>query len=66
MGKHDARRPNIKDGVGFKIGEKHDARVNINGYEAPKFVKEGEKPQKKEKSKAPASQQRAPGGQVRT
>jgi hypothetical protein len=36
----NSRRPNIKDGIGFQRWEKHNARVKINGYEFPKFVKE--------------------------
>jgi hypothetical protein len=36
----NSRRPNIKDGIGFQRGEKHNARIKINGHEFPKFVKE--------------------------
>jgi hypothetical protein len=34
-----ARRPHIKNGIGYKSGDKHNSRVNSNGKEFIKFTK---------------------------
>jgi CO/xanthine dehydrogenase Mo-binding subunit len=35
----NARRPHIKSGIGYKMGDKHNSRVNNNGQEFIKFTK---------------------------
>jgi hypothetical protein len=35
----NARRPHIKNGIGYKMGDKHNSRVNNNGQEFIKFIK---------------------------
>jgi hypothetical protein len=35
----NARRPHIKNGIGYKSGDKHNLRVNSNGKEFIKFTK---------------------------
>jgi hypothetical protein len=35
----NARRPHIKKGLGYKMGDKHNSRVNNNGQEFIKFTK---------------------------
>jgi hypothetical protein len=35
----NARRPHIKNGIGYKVGDKHNSRVNNNGKEFIKFNK---------------------------
>jgi hypothetical protein len=35
----NARRPHIKNGLGYKMGNKHNSRVNNNGQEFIKFTK---------------------------
>jgi hypothetical protein len=35
----NARRPYIKNGIGYKMGDKHTPRVNTNGQEFIKFTK---------------------------
>jgi hypothetical protein len=35
----NARRPHIKNGIGYKSGDKHNLRVNSNGKEFIKFIK---------------------------
>jgi hypothetical protein len=35
----NARRPRIKNGIGYKSGDKHNSRVNSNGKEFIKFTK---------------------------
>jgi hypothetical protein len=35
----NARRPHIKNGLGYKMGDKHNSRVNNNGQEFIKFTK---------------------------
>jgi hypothetical protein len=34
-----ARRPHIKNGIGYKMGDKHNSRVNNNDQEFIKFSK---------------------------
>jgi hypothetical protein len=34
-----ARRPHIKNGIGYEMGDKHNSRVNTNGQEFIKFTK---------------------------
>jgi hypothetical protein len=36
----NARRPHIKNGISYKIGDKHNTRVNNNGQEFIKFTKD--------------------------
>jgi hypothetical protein len=45
----NARRPYIKNGIGYKSGDKHNSRVNSNGKEFIKFTK-GNSYQDKKKS----------------
>jgi hypothetical protein len=47
----NARRPHIKNGLGYKMGDKHNSRVNINGQEFIKF-KKGDSHQLKQENKA--------------
>jgi hypothetical protein len=35
----NVRRPHIKNGLGYKMGDKHNSRVNNNGQEFIKFTK---------------------------
>jgi hypothetical protein len=35
----NARRPHIKNGIGYKSGDKHNLRVNSNGKEFINFTK---------------------------
>jgi hypothetical protein len=35
----NARSPHIKNGIGYKLGDKHNSRVNTNGQEFIKFTK---------------------------
>jgi hypothetical protein len=35
----NARRPHIKNGIGYKSGDKHNSRTNSNGKEFIKFTK---------------------------
>jgi hypothetical protein len=35
----NARRPYIKNGIGYKSGDKHNSRINSNGKEFIKFTK---------------------------
>jgi hypothetical protein len=35
----NVRRPYLKNGIGYKIGDKHNSRVNTNGQEFIKFTK---------------------------
>jgi hypothetical protein len=35
----NAMRPHIKNGIGYKSGDKHNSRVNSNGKEFIKFTK---------------------------
>jgi hypothetical protein len=35
----NARRPHIKNGIGYKMGDKHNKKVNNNGQEFIKFTK---------------------------
>jgi hypothetical protein len=43
------RRPHIKNGIGYKSGDKHNSRVNSNGKKFIKFIK-GNSHQKKKQS----------------
>jgi hypothetical protein len=45
----NVRRPHIKNGIGYKSGDKHNSRVNSNGKEFIKFTK-GNSYQDKKKS----------------
>jgi hypothetical protein len=36
----NARRPHIKNGLGYKMGDKHNSRVSNNGQEFIKFTKD--------------------------
>jgi hypothetical protein len=45
------RRPHIKNGIGYKMGDKHNTRVNNNGQEFIKFTK-GNSHQVKQDNKA--------------
>jgi hypothetical protein len=46
-----ARRPHIKNGIGYKMGDKHNSRVNNNDQEFIKFSK-GNTHQVKQDNKA--------------
>jgi hypothetical protein len=35
----NARRPHIKNGIGYKVGDKHNSRVNNNDKELIKFTR---------------------------
>jgi hypothetical protein len=35
----NARRPHIEHGIGYKSGDKHNLRVNLNGKEFIKFTR---------------------------
>jgi hypothetical protein len=35
----NSRMPHIKNGINYKMGDKHNSRVNINGQEFIKFTK---------------------------
>jgi hypothetical protein len=43
----NARRPHIKNGIGYKSGDKHNSRVNSNGNEFIKFIKGNSHQEKK-------------------
>jgi hypothetical protein len=43
----NARMPHIKSGIGYKNGDKHNSRVNINGQEFIKFTKANVQQEKK-------------------
>jgi hypothetical protein len=43
-----ARRPHIKNGIGYKSGDKHNSRVNSNDKEFIKFTKGNSHQEKKE------------------
>jgi hypothetical protein len=47
----NARMPHIKNGIGYKMGHKHNIRVNNNGQEFIKFTK-GNSHQVKQDNKA--------------
>jgi hypothetical protein len=47
----NARMSHIKNGIGYKIGDKHNSRVNNNGQEFIKFTK-GNSHQVKQEHKA--------------
>jgi hypothetical protein len=47
----NARMPHIKNGIGYKMGNKHNSRVNNNGQEFIKFTK-GNSHQVKQDNKA--------------
>jgi hypothetical protein len=47
----NARRPHIKNGIGYKMGDKHNTRVNNNDQEFIKFTK-GNSHQVKQDNKA--------------
>jgi hypothetical protein len=47
----NARRPHIKNGLGYKMGDKHSSRVSNNGQEFTKFTK-GNSHQVKQDNKA--------------
>jgi hypothetical protein len=47
----NARRPHLKNGLGYKMGDKHNSRVNNNDQEFIKFTK-GNSHQVKQDSKA--------------
>jgi hypothetical protein len=44
----NARRPHIKNGIGYKSGDKHNSRVNSNGKKFIKFTKGNSHQEKKE------------------
>jgi hypothetical protein len=44
----NARRPHIKNGIGYKCGDKHNSRVNSNGKEFIKFTKGNSHQEKKQ------------------
>jgi hypothetical protein len=44
----NARRPHIKHGIGYKSGDKHNLRVNLNGKEFIKFTKGNSHQEKKQ------------------
>jgi hypothetical protein len=47
----NARRPHIKNGIGYKCGDKHNSRVNSNGKEFIKFSKSNTHQEKKQSLK---------------
>jgi hypothetical protein len=47
----NARRPHIKSGIGYKIGDKHNSRVNTRGQEYIKFTKANIQHEKKQNIK---------------
>jgi hypothetical protein len=47
----NTRRPHIKNGLGYKMGDKHNSRVNNKGHEFIKFIK-GNSHQVKQDNKA--------------
>jgi hypothetical protein len=47
----NARRPHIKSGIGYKTGDKHNSRVNINGQQFIKFTKANTHQEKKQNTK---------------
>jgi hypothetical protein len=48
----NARRPHIKNGIGYKAGDKHNSRVNTRGQEFIKFTKCNIQHEKKQSIKA--------------
>ncbi len=44
----NARRPHIKNDIGYKSGDKHNSRVNSNGKEFIKFTKGNSHQEKKQ------------------
>jgi hypothetical protein len=44
----NVRRPHIKNGIGYKSGDKHISRVNSNGKEFIKFTKGNSHQEKKQ------------------
>jgi hypothetical protein len=44
----NARRPHIKNVIGYKSGDKHNSRVNLNGKEFIKFTKDNSYQKKKQ------------------
>jgi hypothetical protein len=44
----NARRPHIKSGIGYKIGDKHNTRVNTKGQQFIKFTKANIQQEKKQ------------------
>jgi hypothetical protein len=47
----NARRPHIKNGIGYKAGDKHNSRVNTRGQEFIKFTKGNIQHEKKQNIK---------------
>jgi hypothetical protein len=47
----NARRPHIKNGIGFKNDDKHNSRVNTKGQEFIKFTKDNVQQEKKQSIK---------------
>jgi hypothetical protein len=47
----NARRPHIKNGIGYKNGDKHNSRVNTRGQEFIKFTKANVQQEKKQSIK---------------
>jgi hypothetical protein len=47
----NARRPHIKNGIGYKNGDKHNSRVNTKGQEFIKFTKANVQQEKKQNIK---------------
>jgi hypothetical protein len=47
----NARRPHIKNGIGYKNGDKHNSRVNTKGQEFIKFAKANIQQEKKQSIK---------------
>jgi hypothetical protein len=47
----NARRPHIKGGIGYKIGDKHNSRVNSKDQEFIKFIKANVQQEKKQSIK---------------
>jgi hypothetical protein len=47
----NTRRPHIKSGIGYKIGDKHNLRVNTKGKEFIKFTKSNIQQEKKQSIK---------------
>jgi hypothetical protein len=44
----NARRPHIKNGIGYKSGDKHNTRANSNGKEFIKFTNRNSHQEKKQ------------------
>jgi hypothetical protein len=47
----NARRPHIKNGIGYKSGDKHNSMVNTRGQEFIKFTKDNIQHEKKQSTK---------------